>query len=591
MPSFPADHHPTWDYLILTASNDRQAATYEAQLSVRRKLGRLPEFGAVMVVADPGGRRVGSGGSTLVCLMRVLRRESQRVAGGTLDWPAMERILRGLRILIVHAGGDSRRVPAYGPCGKIFSPIPDVASVGDAAAGPAIATLFDRLIPLFRELPHGLQGTGQVAVTAGDALMLFDPSSVRLDRPGITALGAYATPEAASKHGVFCIHPDGSVRRFLQKPSPADQARYEAIDSAGRAILDLAVMSFDAEAAVAMFRAMDVTPGPDGPAMSPAAEQLVLERGLDLYREISCALGSEATAEHHRTSALASGSKWPDEWLGRVHRAMRPVPLAVEVLAQCAFLHFGTTRQLITSGLELVRHDLQCSPHTPCADAAGDCPNFRAAKMGLSPSRPPILSMNNCTTGDGRIEGADGWVEGCRLAAPLVLAGQNVVIGVDVDRPLTLPRGACLDVIAGRTRGGRPAWFVRCYDISDTFKDTLDRGGTFLGRPLGQWLAAVGAAPEDIWDVAVAPAARSLWDASVFPAVAPAADYRDWLWMFDPAGAGPAEKHAFLTAERYSVAEIAVLADLEAFYQRRTRLRAEGPRTNKLDKLIGPKEA
>jgi len=41
-------------------------------------------------------------------------------------------------------------------------------------------------------------------------------------------LGAYASPEAASKHGVFCVTPDGRVRLFLQKPSLTDQQRYEA---------------------------------------------------------------------------------------------------------------------------------------------------------------------------------------------------------------------------------------------------------------------------------------------------------------------------------------------------------------------------
>lgn len=535
--------HASWDYLILTASNDRQASTYEAQLSVRERVGQLPDVGTVMVVADPQGHRVGSGCSTLFCLMQVLARELERTPVERPDWPAMEQILRRLRILIIHAGGDSRRVPAYGPCGKIFSPVPGEAT------GPLIATLFDRLFPLFRDLPAGRAGAGQVAVTAGDALMRFDPATVRLDRPGIVALGAYATPEAASKHGVFCVGGDGDVRLFLQKPSPADQARYGAINPNGKTILDIAVMSFDAASAVTMFRAFDVTPGAKGPAFSPAMEQLVLQRGLDLYREISCALGSEATAEHHRNSAVASGSTWPAELLANAHAALSKVPLGVQVLPQCTFLHFGTTRQLVTSGLELLQYDLGAGVPDAC------------------------LSINNRCVDGGRIEGVQCWVEGCHLAAPLRLAGQNVVVGVDVDSPLELPRGGCLDVIAGKTHGGRPAWFVRCYDIGDTFKDTLECGGTFLGRPMREWLDAVGAAPQQVWDPAIAPAARSLWDAKVFPATDAAAGYRDWLWMFDPAQAGPAQKLAFLAAERYSVAEIAVLADLEAFYQRRTQLR------------------
>ncbi len=98
-----------WDYLVLTASNDHQAHAYETQLRRRRELGLLPQVREALVIPDPDGKRVGSGGSTLHCLQTILKREQR---------------LEGLRILIVHAGGDSRRLPAYSPCGKIFVPVP-----------------------------------------------------------------------------------------------------------------------------------------------------------------------------------------------------------------------------------------------------------------------------------------------------------------------------------------------------------------------------------------------------------------------------------------------------------------------------------
>ena len=358
--------------------------------------------------------------------MRVWRPRSSEPEQTANDFPSLERILRGLRILILHAGGDSRRVPAYGPCGKIFSPVPRPPH--DKSHDEVISTLFDRLYPVFRDLPQGPQGAGQVIVTAGDALMLFDTAAVRFDRPGIVALGAYATPEAASKHGVFCVTPNGQVRLFLQKPSLADQQRYGAINADRQAILDIAVMSFDAAAATAMFRAFDVQPDKSGPRFSAAMEKLVLDKGLDLYREICCALGTEATAEHHRASCLASGSSWSAEQLAQAHAVLSQVPLSAQVLPQCEFLHFGTTRQLITSGLELLEHDGQPSGPDTC------------------------LSLNNRLTAEGRILGGDSWVEGCRLAAPLKLAGQNVVVGVDVERPSgTAGRG-----LSGRDCRGNP---------------------------------------------------------------------------------------------------------------------------------------
>src|SRR3954470_1746584 len=123
-----------WNYLILTAANDQQAAAYNLQIQHRQELGLLPRADSVLVVADEDGKRIGSGGSTLQCLRLVVDRE--RCRKGDQEAPP-DSILRRLRILIVHAGGDSRRLPAYSACGKIFTPLP---GENDTALG---LTLFD----------------------------------------------------------------------------------------------------------------------------------------------------------------------------------------------------------------------------------------------------------------------------------------------------------------------------------------------------------------------------------------------------------------------------------------------------------------
>ena len=230
-----------------------------------------------------------------------------------------------------------------------------------------------------------------------------------------------------------------------------------AIDAAGRAVLDIGVMSFDAKTAVLLLCAFDVRTSPQAPRFSDEMESLVLNDGIDLYREICCALGSEATREHHRASCRSSGSTWPDKRLYKVFGGLHRVPLSTVVLPQCNFLHFGTTEQLIMSGLGLLDGSQPAHFTTP------------------TPRPATTVSINNRMTAEGRILGRSGWVEGCRLAAPLRLRGRNVVVGIDVDAPLELPRGACLDVLEGQTRAGRNAWFVRTYSVDDTFKDTLDR--------------------------------------------------------------------------------------------------------------------
>jgi fucokinase len=484
-----------WDYLIITASNDRQASAYERQLRVRRDSGDLSQVREVMVIADFEGKRIGSGASTLDCLSRVI--EMERRPG-----VSVEELLSGLRILILHAGGDSRRLPAYGPAGKIFVPLP-----GRTRSG-APMTLFDRLSPAFLSL-----NTGGIVVASGDALIDFDPSVLDLSAPGVTMTGCYAEPEDASRHGVLCGGTEDSLRLYLQKPTAATQAGAGAIGAGGKSILDIGVMSFGASAASSLLR-----------VFHPLRET-ILNHGLDLYREICCAMGTDATVEHYAESVRRSGSTWDESPLAAIFPALHSIPAQVRIVPSCRFLHFGSTRQLIESGVAL--------------------------------SGEARLCINNRIEPGGRIEGDRFWVEGCRIAAPLALAGNNAVIGVDVLEPLSLPPGGCLEVLAGRARDGSDVYFIRCYGINDSFKDPV-----FFGRPLPDWMGDA--------------AGPSLWEARAFPAEKEPQAFRRWLWIFDLEHATPEQKRAFLTADRYSAAEIALVADQEKFHSRRDTGRSAG---------------
>lgn len=59
------------------------------------------------------------------------------------SWQAQDRDLASLLVLMVHAGGDSKRVPWANPIGKPFIPFPLLA--GDDPEGPSL-TLFDHIL-------------------------------------------------------------------------------------------------------------------------------------------------------------------------------------------------------------------------------------------------------------------------------------------------------------------------------------------------------------------------------------------------------------------------------------------------------------
>jgi len=564
-----------WDYLIVTASNDRQAEAYQAQLDVRRALGLLSDVRDVLVVADPGGKRIGSGGSTLYCLMEVLAHRLQcgpaavarpscpcTPAAASTSWPskarpgwprhvgldpaAWEQVLGELRILIVHAGGDSRRLPAYSACGKLFIPMP---GENDSAV---YLSLFDRLLPTFLALPKPIEGRGQVVITSGDVLLRFDPTQVRFVRPGVTGLACYAHPLEASRHGVFCCGRDDEVGLYLQKPSIAEQSDKGAIDAHGHSCLDIGVTHLDAATAVRLLRLFGARPGADGRlALAGTRGQAVIERGLDFYREICCAMGCQTSPDHHVRSALESGSKWTAACLNGLFETLSALPFHVQVLAHCDYLDFGMNRGLINSGTRLLQEDQGVSPLQTCLD------------------------INNEITADGAIHGSAAWVEGCRIHSALTLGGSNLVVGADVGESLSLPVGACLDVIGGRDERDKDVWFIRCYGVDDTFKEPAGEGAVFCGTPLLTWLQEVGAAQEEVWSAGIGGTDRTIWSARLFPAVQQHGEYRQWLWMFDPAHASESRRQAWRSARRYSLEQILTLADHKGFYERRRAIRAE----------------
>ena len=115
-----------WDVCILTASDERQAAMYLRQLAWRGESGLLPARTRFVVLADPHGLRIGSGGATLRALLHVAGGadggEAATDCGPLPAGPQSAAAAPWLRqrILIIHSGGDSRRLPHSSAAGKLF---------------------------------------------------------------------------------------------------------------------------------------------------------------------------------------------------------------------------------------------------------------------------------------------------------------------------------------------------------------------------------------------------------------------------------------------------------------------------------------
>ena len=235
-----------YDICVITAANEYQAQSYREQIRSRIDNGKLSQETKFIVIPDPYGKRIGSGGSTIFVLYRLFKQfcETDRSCRSAHD------LLNKKRILILHSGGDSKRLPAYFAVGKVFIPLPiDFFPAFESIKQKiGFVTLFDLLLYNLMQLPR--LNDGQLVIASGDVLLSFNAMEVRFGDYGVTGV-AYPGPiDIASGHGVYIASPtllDQNVRNvtgFLQKPTKEQLIQNDALDADNRAFVDTGVMNF-----------------------------------------------------------------------------------------------------------------------------------------------------------------------------------------------------------------------------------------------------------------------------------------------------------------------------------------------------------
>lgn len=283
-----------WDAVVLTASNARQAERYRAEMEHRRVDGRLPEGVRYLVVADPGGERVGSGTATILAL-----------AALGADWARS-------RVLLIHSGGDSRRLPQYSPQGKLFGVLPG------AEAGTT--SVFDETMALSTAWVARM-GPG-VLVMSGDVVLEFDAAETEWGRAGVTAAAMRLPAEVGRQHGVYVVDPGGRVYTVLQKPTLEEMKAAGALFADGRTAVDIGLLRFDPEMAARLAELAEFKHLP----------------AVDLYETVTKGLTGQWKA--------SGGAFWR-----ALEEALRGVPFHCNVV-EGRFTHVGTTRhfRMVSAG-------------------------------------------------------------------------------------------------------------------------------------------------------------------------------------------------------------------------------------------------
>ena len=158
--------------------------------------------------SDPVGRKLGSGGGT-AWLLEACHRD-ERPDENFEQW-----LKRDKRILL-HAGGQSRRLPAYAPSGKVLTPVP----VFRWERGQRIdQTLLNLQMPLYENMLRRAPESLRTLVASGDVYIRTTEALQDIPEADVVCYGLWGDPVQASHHGVFMMdrRKPGELDFMLQK--------------------------------------------------------------------------------------------------------------------------------------------------------------------------------------------------------------------------------------------------------------------------------------------------------------------------------------------------------------------------------------
>ena len=338
---------------------------------------------------DPVGHRLGSGGGTTWLLQEVCRSEKREVESeeSFLSWLAQEK-----RILI-HAGGQSKRLPSYAVSGKILIPLP----VFRWERGQKLSQdLLSVQLPLYEKMMRMAPDHIHTMIVSGDVLIRATQPLQPIPDADVVCYGLWLDASVARNHGVFVSsrRTPSVLKQMLQKPSVATLSDLQKDHFY---LTDIGVWMLSDKAVRLLTK-----------KCQDENRQL---KEYDLYGEFGCCLGTDPTI---------------------VDEELRQLKVAIVPLAGGEFYHFGTSREMISSTLRLQ-----------------NLVNDQRQIMHLDRKPHPSIFVQNAMTEIPLTEeNTNVWIENSYIGKRWRLTHDHVITGVpENDWDISLEPGECIDVV------------------------------------------------------------------------------------------------------------------------------------------------
>lgn len=470
--SLMQESFPHWDYVVLTASNEQQAEGFRAQLAQRAQAQMLPVCTHFAVLPDPEGKRVGSGGATL----SVLRYLAERM--GAADFA-------GKRILVIHSGGDSKRVPQYSALGKLFSPVPHELPDG------RVSTLFDEFMISMSSVASRIREG--MLLLSGDVLLLFNALQIDAPRDGAAVISFKEDVHTGKDHGVFLRGADGNVVRFFHKQTIESLRAHGAVNAHDCVDIDTGAVIFAPQLMAALYGLISENGALDEEKYARYVNDRVR---LSLYGDFLYPLATQATLdEFYREKAEGTLNEELMAARKALWQILHPFRMKLLRLAPAKFIHFGTTREI----MRLMSEEIDAYSHL----------GWRK-HVNSSISRADIASYNSVLSRKAQC-GENTYLEVSYVHHSARIGKDTVLSYVDIHDE-TVPDRVVLHGL--KQRDGR--FVVRIYGVDDDPKKTLESGASFMGRPFEELLKRNGIFAEELWESE----SHSLWEARLYPVCA-----------------------------------------------------------------------
>lgn len=510
-----------WDYIILTASNEAQATAYRNQIENRLEKGLLPEETTYAVLPDPEGKRVGSGGATFQVMRYIADQEPER-----------ENPFKNRRILVIHSGGDSKRVPQYSAIGKLFSPVPRELPDGRSS------TLFDEFIVGMSGVPSRIQEG--MLVLSGDVLLLFNPLQIDAQFDGAAAISIKEPVATGKNHGVFLNDGHDYVKCFLHKQTEERLREMGAVNKAGNVDLDTGAVLFGSALLQALFRLISTGGKVDEKKFRQFCNE---EARISFYGDFLYPLANDSTLEDfYKEAAEGQLNEALHECRTQIWNAIHHFSMKLLCLSPAEFIHFGTTRELRS----LVTKDVQDY-------------EFLDWKMQVNSAvQKEGFAAHNAYVGSRAKIGKEAYLENCYILGNSEVGDGTVLSHVRImDRKI--PEQIVMHGI--ELTGGKKV--IRIYGVPDNPKGKYPGEVSFLGTTLNQFMAQNKVTKEELWKGEE----TYLWFADLYPVCDDWEDALDMAEIIYKMAHGTATKEEisrWRETERMSLYSSFNAADIEA---------------------------